>query len=132
MRRRNKKRAAAVVLSAVMTAGLLSGCGDTTEKETAEAFTVYLWSAALYENYAPYIQEQLPDINIEFVVGQNDLDFYKFMNENEALPDIIMFRRFSRHDAAPLKEQLMDLSSTEEAGAVYESYIRTLPMQTAR
>ena len=29
----------------------------------------------LYENYAPYIQSQLPDVNIEFIVGNNDLDF---------------------------------------------------------
>ncbi len=33
---------------------------------------------SLYDKYAPYIQEQLPDINIEFVVGNNDLDFYTF------------------------------------------------------
>ena len=26
----------------------------------------------------------LPDVNIEFIVGQNDLDFYKFMDENNA------------------------------------------------
>ena len=30
------------------------------------------------KKYAPYIQEQLPDINVEFVVGNNDLDFYRF------------------------------------------------------
>ena len=58
------------------------------------------------------------------MVGINDLDFYKFMKENGDLPDIIMSRRFSRHDAVDLKDQLMDLSSTEEAGAVYETYLR--------
>ena len=46
------------------------------------------------------------------------------MKENGDLPDIIMSRRFSRHDAVDLKDQLMDLSSTEEAGAVYETYLR--------
>ena len=62
-------------------------------------------------------------MNIEFVVGNNDLDFYKFMNEHGALPDIITCRRFSLHDAAGLKDALMDLSTTEAAGAVYDSYL---------
>ena len=36
------------------------GC-KSAEKEDAETITVYLWSTNLYEKYAPYIQEQLPD-----------------------------------------------------------------------
>ena len=78
----------------------------------------------MYEKYAPYIQSQLPDVNIQFVVGNNDLDFYRFMNENGALPDIITCCRFSLHDAAPLKDSLMDLSTTSEAGAVYDTYLQ--------
>ena len=77
----------------------------------------------MYEEYAPYIQSQLPDVNIQFVVGNNDLDFYRFMNENGALPDIITCCRFSLHDAAPLKDSLMDLSTTAEAGAIYDTYL---------
>lgn len=99
------------------------GCGGNVASEEADTISVYLWSTAMYESFAPYIQEQLPDINIQFVVGNNDLDFYKFLNENGQLPDIITSRRFSLHDAAELKDQLMDLSTTEEAGAIYESYI---------
>ena len=63
-------------------------------------------------------------MNIEFVVGNNDLDFYKFMNEHGKLPDIITARRFSLYDAAVIKDQLMDLSTTEEAGAIYQSYLQ--------
>ena len=77
----------------------------------------------MYEKYAPYIQEQLPDINVEFVVGNNDLDFYRFLNENGGLPDIITCCRFSLHDASPLKDSLMDLSTTNAAGAVYDTYL---------
>ena len=103
---------------------LLSGCGGkSTEKEDAETITVYLWSTNLYEKYAPYIQEQLPDINVEFVVGNNDLDFYKFLKKNGGLPDIITCCRFSLHDASPLKDSLMDLSTTNAAGAVYDTYL---------
>lgn len=119
-----KKRVFFVVLAVMMVATLLTGCGATKEREKAETITVYLWSNVLYDTYAPYIQSQLKDVNIQFVVGQNDLDFYKFLNENGQLPDIIMSRRFSRHDALALKDQLMDLSNTEEAGAVYDSYLR--------
>ena len=113
-----------VLLVMVTAISLLSGCsGKSEEKEDAETITVYLWSTSLYEKYAPYIQEQLPDINIEFVVGNNDLDFYRFLDENGGLPDIITCCRFSLHDANSLKDSLMDLSTTNEAGAVYDSYL---------
>ena len=112
------------IIAAVMLLSLLPGCGaKTAEQEDADAITVYMWSSALYDGYAPYIQSQLPDVNIQFVVGNNDIDFYKFMNEHGALPDIITCRRFSLHDAAVLKDALMDLSTTEAAGAVYDSYL---------
>lgn len=119
-----KKRLLSMLLAVLMVVTLFSGCGTTKEKEEAETITVYLWSSVLYNSYAPYIQSQIPDVNIQFIVGQNDLDFYKFMDANGALPDIIMSRRFSRHDALPLKNHLMDLSTTQEAGAIYETYLR--------
>ena len=115
----------AVLLVMVTAVSLLLGCGGkSAEKEDAETITVYLWSTNLYEKYAPYIQEQLPDINVEFVVGNNDLDFYKFLKENDGLPDIITCCRFSLHDASPLKDSLMDLSTTNVAGAVYDTYLK--------
>ena len=118
----NKLLAVFLVLATVLS--LLAGCGGKrAEKEDAETITVYLWSTNLYEAYAPYIQEQLPDINIEFVVGNNDLDFYRFLEENGGLPDIITCCRFSLHDASPLKDSLMDLSTTNAAGAVYDTYL---------
>lgn len=123
MNRKNVMKLISAASAAMMTAMLFSSCAVNTEKEDADTISVYLWSTALYESFAPYIQSQLPDVNIEFVVGNNDLDFYKFMNENGKLPDIITQRRFSLHDAAGLKDQLMNLSTTEEAGAIYESYL---------
>ena len=117
-------RVLSVLLIMVTAISLLSGCGGkSAKKEDAETITVYLWSTSLYEKYAPYIQEQLPDINVEFVVGNNNLDFYKFLKENGGLPDIITCCRFSLHDASPLKDSLMDLSTTNAAGAVYDSYL---------
>ena len=125
MKKRNRVLSALFVMAAVIL--LLAGCAGNSvekeEKEDAETITVYLWSTNLYEKYAPYIQEQLPDINVEFVVGNNDLDFYKFLKENGGLPDIITCCRFSLHDASPLKDSLMDLSTTNVAGAVYDTYL---------
>ena len=124
MKKRKWNRALSMVLAMVTVISLLSGCGEkSAEKEDAETITVYLWTTNLYEKYAPYIQEQLPDINIEFVVGNNDLDFYRFLQENGGLPDIITCCRFSLHDARPLKDSLMDLSTTNAAGAVYDTYL---------
>ena len=117
-------RVLAVLLAMVTAVSLLSACGSkSAEKEDADTITVYLWNTNLYDKYAPYIQEQLPDINVEFVVGNNDLDFYKFLDENGGLPDIITCCRFSLHDASPLKDSLMDLSTTNAAGAVYDTYL---------
>ena len=120
----------ALLTALVMAVCLLTGCGaaDTEQveaQEDAETIQVYLWTAALYDTYASYIQAQLPDVNIEFIVGNNDLDFYKFLQQNGGLPDIITCCRFSLHDAAPLKDSLMDLSTTNEAGAVYNTYLNS-------
>ena len=124
MKEKKWNRVLAAFFVMVTVLSLLSGCdGKIAEKEDAETITVYLWSTSMYEKYAPYIQEQLPDINVEFVVGNNDLDFYRFLNENGGLPDIITCCRFSLHDASPLKDSLMDLSTTNAAGAVYDTYL---------
>ena len=103
-----------------MAVSLLTGCGTKTaeqvqQQEDAQTIQVYLWSTSLYETYAPYVQSQLPDVNIEFIVGNNDLDFYKFLQQNGGLPDIITCCRFSLHDAAPLKDSLMNLAMTANA-----------------
>ena len=130
MKKKKWNRLVSVLLVMVTVMSLLSGCGGkSTEKEDAETITVYLWTTKLYEKYAPYIQEQLPDINVEFVVGNNDLDFYRFLDENGGLPDIITCCRFSLHDASPLKDSLMDLSTTNAAGAVYDTYLNSFRNQ---
>ena len=127
----NKKtlhRLVSVLAALVMAVPLLTGCGTKTaenveKQEDAQTIQVYLWSNSLYEIYAPYVQSQLPDVNVEFIVGNNDLDFYKFLQQNGGLPDIITCCRFSLHDAAPLKDSLMNLAMTNEAGAVYNTYL---------
>ena len=130
MKAKTLRRLVSVLAALVMAVSLLAGCGTKTaeqvqEQEDAQTIQVYLWSTSLYETYAPYVQSQLPDVNIEFIVGNNDLDFYKFLQENSGLPDIITCCRFSLHDAAPLKDSLMNLALTNEAGAVYNTYLNS-------
>ena len=130
MKKRKWNRVLSVLLVMVTVISFMSGCGKKSAKnEEKDTITVYLWSTNLYEKYAPYIQKQLPDINIEFVVGNNDLDFYRFLKENGGLPDIITCCRFSLHDANPLKDSLMDLSTTNAAGAVYNTYLNNFMNQ---
>ena len=130
MNKRTLRRLFSVLMALVMAVSMLTGCGtknaeSVEKKEDAQTIQVYLWTNNLYETYAPYIQSQLPDVNIEFIVGNNDLDFYKFLQENGGLPDIITSCRFSLHDAAPLKDSLMNLALTNEAGAVYNTYLNS-------
>ena len=130
MKAKTLRRLVSVLAALMMAVSLLAGCGTKTaeqvqEQEDAQTIQVYLWSTSLYETYAPYVQSQLPDVNIEFIVGNNDLDFYKFLQQNGGLPDIITCCRFSLHDAAPLKDSLMNLAMTNEAGAVYNTYLNS-------
>ena len=130
MNKRTLHRLISAFAALVIGLSVLTGCGTKTaenveKQEDAQTIQVYLWSTSLYENYAPYIQSQLPDVNIEFIVGNNDLDFHKFLQENGGLPDIITCCRFSLHDAAPLKDSLMNLALTNEAGAVYNTYLNS-------
>ena len=130
MSKRTLRRLLSAFAALVIGLSVLTGCGTKTaenveKQEDAQTIQVYLWTNNLYETYAPYIQSQLPDVNIEFIVGNNDLDFYKFLQENGGLPDIITCCRFSLHDAAPLKASLMNLALTNEAGAVYNTYLNS-------
>ena len=130
MKTKALRRLVSVLAALVMAVSLLAECGtknaeQVQEQEDAQTIQVYLWSTSLYETYAPYVQSQLPDVNIEFIVGNNDLNFYKFLQENGGLPDIITCCRFSLHDAAPLKDSLMNLAMTNEAGAVYNTYLNS-------
>ena len=70
MNKRTLHRLFSVLMALVMAVSLLTGCGTKTaenveKQEDAQTIQVYLWSTSLYETYAPYIQSQLPDVNIE-------------------------------------------------------------------
>ena len=110
-----------LLLSLLLTG--LSGCASVEQPVEKEKITVYLWNAQLLMEYAPYLKSQVPEAEIEFVVGNNDLDFYRFLQENGELPDIITNRRFSLYDAGKLQPYLLDLSQTETASSYYTTYL---------
>ena len=140
MNKRTLCRLISVLAALVMALSLLTGCGTKSteqaqEQEDAQTIQVYLWTNALYETYAPYIQSQLPDVNIEFIVGHNDLDFYKFLQQNGGLPDIITCCRFSLHDAAPLdvyKRQIIYLANNIELSNEASRILNLIPDEKIR
>ncbi len=109
----------AVMLAAVM----LSGCGSDQEKSARDSkvLTVYLWDTDLIKDLAPYIHEQMPDKDIEFIAGNNDLDLYHYFQEHGELPDIITVRRCAGTDVKDLQPYLMDFMSYDVV-TEYSSY----------
>ena len=100
---------------------VLSGCGQSKKEvsKNDDHLTVYLWENRLMKNIAPYIHEQFPDQDIEFIIGNNDTDLYSYFKEHDELPDIITVRRFSGTDAQDLQPYLMDFASYDVVSKYY-------------
>ena len=100
---------------------VLSGCGQSQKavSKNDDHLTVYLWENRLMKNIVPYINEQFPDQDIEFITGNNDTDLYSYFEEHGELPDIITVRRFSGKDAQDLEPYLMDFASYDVVSRYY-------------
>ena len=114
--KKKKRYLAALVAGVLLATAVLSGCGQSKKDDH---LTVYLWENRLMKNIAPYIQEQFPDHDIEFIVGNNDTDLYSYFEEHGELPDIITVRRFSGTDAKDLQPYLMDFASYDVVSRYY-------------
>ena len=55
-----------LVLLLVFITMLTSACGGNKVKQQ-KPITVYLWSVELLREYAPYIQAQLPDLDLSLI-----------------------------------------------------------------
>ena len=97
----------------------LSGCAKVDTKKDDDHLTVFLWESRLVNNLAPYIRSQLPDMDIEFISGNNNTDLYEYYQEHGQLPDIISVRRFSGTDSKELQPYLLDLSSYDIVSKYY-------------
>lgn len=102
-----------LVTCAIITSFLAGGCGS--QKRSAEKnddhLTVYVWNTNMIKDVVPYIEEQLPDQEIEFIVGNNNVDLYNYLEEHDDLPDMITTRRFSEKDAEVLQPYLLDMGA---------------------
>ena len=107
---------AALVSGVLLVTGILAGCGQSKKDDH---LTVYLWENRLMKNIAPYIHEQFPDQDIEFIIGNNDTDLYSYFKEHGELPDIMTVRRFSGTDAQDLQPYLMDFASCDVVSKYY-------------
>ena len=107
------------------------GCSKKTQDESEEkreenkvAVTMYLWDKNMTKALTPWLEEKFPEYDINFVIGYNNMDYYKDMAVKRGeLPDIITCRRFSLNDAEALSEMLVDFSTSDIASTFYPSYI---------
>jgi len=111
----------ALLTGVLLAITVLSGCGQSQKavSKNDDHLTVYLWENRLMKNIVPYIHEQFPDQDIEFITGNNDTDLYSYFEEHGELPDIITVRRFSGKDAQDLEPYLMDFASYDVVSRYY-------------
>ena len=102
-----------VIVTALL---LIVGCSKQTQDESEEkreenkvAVTMYLWDKNMTKDLTPWLEELFPQYDINFVIGYNNMDYYKDMAKKSGeLPDIITCRRFSVNDAKTISDMLMD------------------------
>ena len=63
----------------VLVALVVAACGSKESKPQERPIVVSLFTVELLKEYAPFIQSKLPDVELQFVVGNNDLEYYKFL-----------------------------------------------------
>ena len=120
------KKFVSLLLAGVMSASMLTGCSGTAQNgnDGRISISMYMWDRSLFKELTPWLEEKFPDIDFTFVQSYNTMEYYKdLIARGEEMPDIITCRRFSLNDAAPLADNLMDLSKTEVAGTFYSSYL---------
>ena len=109
-----KKRIFSVLMIPMLLLGII-GCADFKKSDKVQ-ITMYLWDRPMMKELTPWLENRFPNIDFNFVIGYNTMEYYTYLNERESLPDIITCRRFSLNDAIPLSDKLMDLSETDVAG----------------
>ena len=129
---KTKMRKAFLLLALVLAAALLTGCADhqdsagRNEEDGRIAISMYMWDRSMFKEFTPWLEQKFPEIDFTFVQSYNSMEYYKdLLGRGASIPDVITCRRFSLNDAAPLAEQLMDLSKSEVAGTFYSSYLES-------
>ncbi len=103
------------VAAFVSVAMLLLLCSCESKQQKTHV-TVSVWDySVISSGFAQYIDELNPDYDIEWIVGEDSLDFYSYQAKNGSLPDVVLTRDFNRVSAEALGDSLYDLSGTELA-----------------
>ena len=125
-----KKKIIRLLVTVGMAVTMFAGCGKQegsagkTGDDGKISISMYMYDRSMFKELTPWLEEKFPDIEFTFVQSYNTVEYYKdLLARGAEMPDIITCRRFSLNDAAPLADQLMDLSQTEVAGTFYSSYL---------
>lgn len=81
----------------------------------------------LTSGFARYVEEQNPDYEIEWIVGDDSLDFYDYQAKHGSLPDVILAKDFNRVSAESLSASLYDLGGTDIAASYDEDTLKSVP-----
>ena len=104
---------------------VLCSCDSPDQKTHV---TVSVWDdSVLASGFAQYIEEQNPDYEIEWIVGDDSLDFYDYQAKHGSLPDVILTKDFNRVSAESLSASLYDLGETDIAASYSEDTLRSIP-----
>ena len=104
---------------------LLCSCDSSDQKTHV---TVSVWdSSVITSGFAQYIEEQNPSYDIEWIVGDDSLDFYEYQAQHGSLPDVILTKDFNRVSAESLSDSLYDLSGTEVASSYDADFLDSVP-----
>ena len=84
------KRLTCLLLSLVMAATMLTGCGSqstnsgtageksTSQAEKKEKVVVACWVNQMLDTYTQYLCDKFPEVEFEFVLATNSTDYYRF------------------------------------------------------
>lgn len=121
------RAALCVVIAMVLALFPLVLCScDSPDQKTH--VTVSVWDdSVLTSGFARYVEEQNPDYEIEWIVGDDSLDFYDYQAKHGSLPDVILAKDFNRVSAESLSASLYDLGGTDIAALYDEDTLRSIP-----
>lgn len=121
------RAALCVVVAMVLALFPLALCScDSPDQKTY--VTVSVWDdSVLTSGFARYVEEQNPDYEIEWIVGDDSLDFYDYQAKHGSLPDVILTKDFNRVSAESLSASLYDLDGTDIAASYDEDTLRSVP-----
>lgn len=111
-----------IISSIILGCSLLSTVGCKSETKTH--VKIGLCQQNMLDGTPKALRKAFPNVEFEFLITNNSADYNVYLYEHNDLPDILTIRRFSLSDALPLKDTLVDLSTTDIAANYYANYLQ--------